>query len=604
MSHCQAEMSAVAALTETRARAADVSEQTALGLFLRQAERLGERVMVRYYDEGSQRWNAMSWNQFRERVLLVAQGLVTAGVRPGERVLLMSENRVEWLYCDLGIQAAGAVTVPVYASFIPASVQSIADDSQATLAIVSDAAQAAKLSTMPHPPRVVAMDGELQAWLRGFGASLSTEVATRLRDLSPEDVATIAYTSGTSGKPKGAVITHGIITGELESCRKAYNIGPDDVILSILPYAHIFERIAAFYFGAILSGAELAIGRGFDRLLDDLQAIRPTCMDAAPRILEKATQRIEAEINRRSPLDRVAFRWSMRTARRKVRATHPGWWLRSEYRLADRLVLRRMRQRFGGRLRFFMSGAAPLMPDVEEFFWAVGVPVYQGYGMTEVTCVATCNTIAEHRLGTVGKPLSGVELRLAADGEIELRGPGVMKEYLGNPTATAEAMNDGWLRTGDIGRLDKDGFLTVIDRKKELLKTSGGKYVAPQPIEVRLQQDRHVQFAVVVGDGRRYVTALIVPDWPLVLRELGLSAPPQELLRDPRVMSVFHRIVDGVNVGLDRFETVKYFRLLANPLTVESDEITPSLKVKRRVVQEHYRALIDEMYATPAEIQR
>ena len=598
------EMSAVAALTETRARPADVSEQTTLGLFLRQADRFGERTLVRFYDAQSERWAAISWNRFREDVLRVAQGLVTSGVKPDDRVLLLSENRPEWLYCDLGIQAAGAVTVPVYASLLPASVAAVAEDSQATFAIVSDAAQAAKLSTMPHGPQVVTMDGELQTWLRGVGASLSTEVATRLRDLSPDDVATIAYTSGTSGKPKGAVITHGIITSELESCRKAYDIRPDDVILSILPYAHIFERIAAFYFGTILSGAELTLGRGVDHLLDDLREVRPTCMDAVPRILEKMTQRVESQVQASSLFNRMAFSWSMGTARQHVRALKPNSLMRLRYAIADRLVLRKMRAKMGDRLRFFMSGSAPLMPDVEEFFWAVGVPVYQGYGMTEVTCVATCNTIAEHRLGTVGKPLSGVELRLAADGEIELRGPGVMKEYLGNPTATAEAMNDGWLRTGDIGRLDKDGFLTVIDRKKELLKTSGGKYVAPQPIEVKLQQDRHVQFAVVVGDGRRYVTALIAPDWPLVSRELGLSAPPQELLRDPRVLSVIQRIVDEVNGGLDRFETVKYFRLLPNPLTVESDEITPSLKVKRRVVHEHYRVLIDEMYATPAAIQR
>lgn len=599
-----AEMGAVAALTETRARAADVSEQTTLGLFLRQAERFGDRALVRFYDEQSQRWTAMSWNRFREAVLLVAQGLVTAGVKPDDRVLLLSENRPEWLYCDLGIQAAGAVTVPVYASLLPASVGAVAEDSQATFAIVSDAAQAAKLSTMTNGPRVVAMDGELQTWLRGIGASLSTEVATRLRDLSPDDVATIAYTSGTSGKPKGAVITHGIITSELESCRKAYDIRPDDVILSILPYAHIFERIAAFYFGTILSGAELTLGRGVDHLLDDLREVRPTCMDAVPRIFEKITQRVESQVQASSWFDRMAFTWSMRTARRHVRTLRPSWWMELRYAAADRLVLRKLRAKTGGRLRFFMSGSAPLMPDVEEFFWAIGVPIYQGYGMTEVTCVATCNTIAEHRLGTVGKPLPGVELRLLPDGEIEIRSPGVMKEYLGNPAATAEAMDGGWFRTGDVGHIDKEGFLAVTDRKKDLLKTSGGKYVAPQPIEVKLQQDRHVQFAVVVGDARRYVTALIVPDWALMSRELGLNAPPRELVRDPRVTSVIQRVVDGVNAGLDRFETVKYFRLLADPLTVENDEITPSLKVKRRVVQEHYRELIDEMYVATAAMER
>jgi long-chain acyl-CoA synthetase len=593
----QIEMSVAPVILEGPLQAVEVSAQTTLGVFLRQVERFGERTFVRFYDEESMSWTALTWNGFRGRVLDVARGLAAAGVRPQDRVLLLSENRVEWLYCDLGIQAAGAITVPVYANLVVASVRAIAEDSEPALAIVSDASQAAKFSTMAHPPPVVSMESDIPSWLAGVDAPLGVEVEMRLRGLRPQDVATIAYTSGTSGRPKGAVITHGIIVGELESCRKAYDIRPDDVILSILPYAHIFERIAAFYFGSIMSGAELSLGRGVDHLLDDLHTIQPTCMDAVPRIFEKVTQRVEAEMRSRSPLTRAVFAWSMRTGRQHVRAARPGWWLRLRYGLADRLALHAVRRRItGGRLRFFMSGSAPLLPDVEEFFWAIGVPIYQGYGMTEVTCVATCNTIAEHRLGTVGKPLPGVQIRLAPDGEIELRSPGVMREYHRNPTATAQAMSDGWFLTGDVGRVDGDGFLTITDRKKDLIKTSGGKYVAPQPIEVRLQQDPHIQFAIVVGDGRRYVTALIVPDWALVSKELGLNEPPELLVGDPRVAGLIQERVDEVNGGLDRFETVKYFRLLARPLTVESDELTPSLKVRRRAVQEHYRDLIDAMY--------
>jgi long-chain acyl-CoA synthetase len=507
---------------------------------------------------------------------------------------------VEWLFCDLGVQAAGAITVPVYSSLPSATVQIMAEDSGASLAIVSDASQAAKVAAMPQPPRVASMESDVPRWLSGAAASAWTEVAARLSNLRPEDVATIAYTSGTSGRPKGAVITHGTIVAELESCAKAYDIRPDDVILSILPYAHIFERIAAFLFGAVLAGAELDLGRGPEHLLDDILAVRPTCMEAVPRLFEKVVQSMQTEIQKRSPLARAVFNWAVRTGREHERATRPGPLLRLRRALADRLVLRALRRKItGGRLRVFLSGSAPLLPEVEEFFWAIGVPIYQGWGMTELTCAATCNTNSEHRFGTVGKPLPGVSVRLAADGEIEVRSPGAMREYHRNPVATAEVITGEWIRTGDIGRIDQDGFLTITDRKKDLIKTSGGKYVAPQPIEVRLQQDPHVQTAIVVGDGRPFVTALIVPDWELVTKELSLEGPAERLVGEPRVIAMFQKPLDEVNAGLARFETVKHFRLLPRPLTIAADEMTPTLKVKRRVVQEHYRKLIEEMYSRP-----
>jgi long-chain acyl-CoA synthetase len=488
----------------------------------------------------------------------------------------------------------------LYASLIPATVATIAGDCGASVAIVSDAGQAAKLVGAPGV-QIVSMTTDLPRWLATAAGDASAEVAVRIGALTPEDIATIAYTSGTSGRPKGAVITHGTIVAVLHSCSKAYDIGPDDVILSVLPYAHIFERIAAFMFAAVLSGAELALSRGIDHVREDIQAVRPTCMDAVPRVFEKMTHMVDREISERSALLRSIFNWSLRTARERFHAEHAGAWLRLRHSVADRLVLGRIRRQLtGGRLRFFMSGSAPLLPTVEEFFWAVGIPIYQGWGMTELTCVATCNTIDEHRLGTVGKPLAGVQIRLAADGEIEVRSPGAMKEYLGNPTATAETIVDGWLRTGDIGHIDQDGFLTITDRKKDLIKTSGGKYVAPLPIEVKLQQDAHIETAIVVGDGRRYVTALIVPDWSLLRRELGLQGAPDQLAHDPRVLSTVKKTIDEVNSGIDRFETVKYFRLLPRSLTLEADEITPSMKLKRRVVQEHFRPLIDEMYEQAA----
>lgn len=593
-------MSVDAAAAPTVA-AGSVARGTTLELFLRQAERFGDRTLLRTYDEASSAWRATSWNEFRDGVIRVAEGLVRLGVNPTDRVLLLSENRAEWLFCDLGIQAVGAITVPVYASLVPASVASIAEDSGAAVAIVSGDHQAAKLAGMTSPPRIVTMERDVPAWLADLEDAESSEVGSRIRNLRPDHVATIAYTSGTTGHPKGAVITHATVVAEVESYMKAYDIGPDDVMLSVVPYAHILARMAEFYFAALGAGGQLNLGRGPQYFLEDVQAVRPTCMDAVPLLFERLTKRVSTQMRERSSLVRALFEWSIQVGRDRVRARSASPWLRLQHAVAERLMLRRVREMItGGRLRFYLSGGAPLTPTVEEFFWAIGVPIYQGWGMTELTCGATCNTIAEHRFGTVGKPLPGVEIRLAVDGEIEVRSPGAMKEYYRNPSATAETIVDGWIRTGDIGRIDEDGYLTITDRKKDLIKTLGGKYVAPQPIEVQLQQDPHIQTAVVVGDGRKYATALIVPDWPLVTKELNLSKPPEQLVRDQRVMSMVQKRVDEVNAHLDRFEAVQYFRLLARPLTIEADEITASYKIKRRIVHEHYRALVDEMYATAA----
>ncbi|HET7420192.1 MAG TPA: long-chain fatty acid--CoA ligase [Candidatus Dormibacteraeota bacterium] len=578
--------------------AADVSPETTVGLLLKQAERFRPRTLLRFYDEPAQAWRAVSWDEFRDRVLLVAQGLIDTGLKPGDRVLLLSENRFEWLLCDVGIQAGGGVTVPVYANLIASSVQAIAEDSGASLAIVADAGQAAKLSGMRHPPRVLSIETDVKRWLGEPGAGWP-DVRDRLVTLSPEDVATIAYTSGTTGKPKGVVLTHRIVVAEVQACLKAYDIRPDDITLSILPYAHILERVAGFYFAGVLAGAQLNLGRGLDHLVEDIKAVRPTCMEAVPRLFEKVEQQVQDRVRKQSRPAQVLFRWAVATGRKKARSSRPGPWLRLRYAIADRLALRRLRDNLGGRLRFFVCGSAPLLAEVEEFFWAIGLPIYQGWGQTEVTGIATVNTIAEHRFGTVGRCLPGFEIRLAPDGEIEVRGPGVMKEYHHNPEATAQVLSDGWIRTGDVGSIDQDGFLTITDRKKDLIKTSGGKYVAPQPIEAQLQLDPHIQTAVVVGEGRKYVTALIVPNWPLLMKELGLDRLPEKLVDDPSVRAVVQRRVDVVNKMLDRFETVKYFQLLPRALTIETDEMTPTLKVKRRVVQDHYRDLIDLMYASP-----
>jgi long-chain acyl-CoA synthetase len=564
--------------------AAAVSDRTTLGVFLRQAERHADRPLVHHYAEGA--WKPVTWRGLEEMALRVAARLVEAGVAAGDRVLLMSENRVEWLACDLGIQAAGAVTVPVYPSSTPEVVKAIAANSSAVLAIASGERQAACIPVEGQLARLVRIDRDLPAWLSEEAPVEATRtVAERLRALSPEDLATIVYTSGTTGEPKGVVLAHRNLVDMARSCLRAFRIGPDDVSFSFLPLAHVFGRINDLFVG-MAAGGSTYLHRGMDTLVEDIRQVRPTTVCSVPRLYEKMRDGVLAEVARQPAWKRRLFAWALATGRR-------GGWLRP---LADRLVLRPLRTRLtGGRLRFFVSGGAPLSEEVERFFWAVGIPILQGWGMTETSSGATSNTEDAHRVGTVGRPLPGVRVRIAEDGEVLVAGPGTMLGYFQKPEATAEVLADGWLRTGDVGELDPDGFLRITDRKKDLIKTAGGKYVAPQPLEARLQEDALIERAVVIGDGRPYVTALIVPSWA-ALQAHGVQGDPDRLVSDERARELVGRAVKELNATLGSWETIKYFALLPEDFSEERGEVTPTLKVRRRAVQERYRELIDSMY--------
>ncbi len=565
---------------------ARVDPRTTVGLFLRQAARLGGRPVVHHHREGA--WREVGWDRMRTSVLRVAARLVAEGVLAGERVALMSENRLEWLYCDLGIQAAGAVTVPIYPSSTAEVAGRIAAEAGVRVGFVSGPALAARLGV----ERVVRMDEELQRWVReAADPALVEEVGLRCAALRPDHVATIIPTSGTTGAPKGVVLAHRCLVDMARICARTFDIGEDDVALSLLPYAHVFERVNGVLVG-LAAGGSIWLSRGADRVVEDLAECRPTVMVSVPRMYEKMHQQVTALVRRQPPWRRWLVGWALEQGRRRARGQFSPL-----HRAADRLVLGRLRQRLtGGRLRFFVSGGAPLAPEVEEFFWAIGVKILQGWGMTETSSGATSNRERHHRPGTVGTPLPGVEVRVADDGEILVRSPGNMLGYHGDPEATAEALVDGWLRTGDIGELDPDGFLRITDRKKDLIKTAGGKYVAPQPLEARLQEDPIIERAVVVGDERPYCVALVVPDWSAVRDLLGLEGAPEHLVEDPRLVAAVRRRVDELNRALGSWETLKSFRLLARDLSEEAGELTPTLKVKRRVVQERYRDLIETMY--------
>jgi long-chain acyl-CoA synthetase len=572
-------------------------EVSTVAMFLNQSQRLAESTCLKFFvDDVRQGW---TWAEAAKRVRRVAAGLIQAGVRPGDRVVLLSPNRVEWLICDFAIQAAGAITAPIYPSLVPAVVQKIADNSGAVLAIVSGEALADKLSLTETLKSIVRMDGEVREWMaQEIDGDTAVELEQRIRTITPESIASILYTSGTTGDPKGVVLTQANFVENARSALQVFEIGPEDVTLTFMPLSHILARHSGA-FVCVMAGAEDVLSRGIDHLMEDIEEVRPMIMLGMPRLFDKVYAAVHDKVNASSPVSQRLFHWADRVGRRHLReGNSAGFGLRVQYALAKRLVLDSVRRKItGGRLRFFISGGAPLNPEVEEFFWTLGVRILQGWGLTETTSAATSNTEQYHRYGSAGKAMPRTELRIAADGEVLVRGPGVMREYYRDPTATAESFEDGWFKTGDIGRIDEDGFLFITDRKKDLLKTSGGKYVAPLPLETRLQSDRYIQSAVLIGDERPYVTALIVPNWANLAKDKGLVASAAELVTGSSVFAIIKEHLDLLNKELASFETIKHFSLIPEDFSEARDELTPTLKAKRRIIRDHYQKVIDDMYA-------
>jgi long-chain acyl-CoA synthetase len=522
----------------------------------------------------------------RRDILAVASALIEAGVKSGDRVIILSENRLEWLYCDFGIQAAGAVTVPIYPNTPPEAALTIAADSQAVLAIASDASMAAKLTVGGALRKVALMESDVPEWI-SQGPTHVADVTARLKQLKPDDLCTIVYTAGTTGVPKGVELAHRNLVDISRAAVKVHPITDQDTSLSWLPYAHVYGRINEIFIG-IVYGGQTWISHGSEHLTDELQEVKPTIMCSVPRVYEKMYAAVMTRVHEASPARRAIFKWALRTGTHFSRTSNPGPFLQAKRRVADRLVLASIRERLtGGRLRFFVSGGAGLAREIEEFFWAMGVPILNGWGLTETSSGACSNTLYQHRFLTVGKPFPGVELKIADDGEILVKGPGNMLGYHNKPEATAEVMKDGWFYTGDIGEVDGDGFLKITDRKKSLFKTAGGKYIAPQQLEHALLADPLVARSVIVGEGRPYVTALIVPDWDAArnqgMDEAALTARIQET-------------VDGVNSHLGPWETIKYFTLLPHDFSEADGELSLKQDVKRKPVVEHYRDQIEAMY--------
>ncbi|HUY73763.1 MAG TPA: long-chain fatty acid--CoA ligase [Candidatus Dormibacteraeota bacterium] len=572
------------------------SPETIPAVFFAQAKLHDQAPYLHFFRDGA--WQVLTWTETAERAMRVACALVDAGVRPGEHVALMSPNRPEWLYCDFGIMAAGAVTVPLYPSLLPKVAGYIAADSKTRFAIAADATMAAKLAGHELPKHVFTMDEDVKRWTEMEpAADLRAQVSERLAAIKPDDVATVIYTSGTTGEPKGVIFAH---THFIEAARaglQMFHIGPEDVLLSYLPYSHVLERVDGIFIETT-AGCSFWLARSLDTIfVEDIHVARPTIMLGVPRVFEKLYESVYDQVRKQPVYRRAIFRWALGIGVARLHGSQ-GPWLRLRVRIAERLVLAPLREKLtGGRLRFFISGGAPLNEKVEEFFWAIGVKILQGWGLTEATSGVTSNTEEVHRYRSVGIPMPGTELRIADDGEILVKGPGVMIGYKNRPEATDDCIKGEWLKTGDMGFIDQDGFLTITDRKKDLIKTSGGKYVAPLPIEAQLENDRYVKAALVVGDSRQYVVGLIVPDWEALAADAGFSGAPATLVDDEAVRARFQKVVDAVNQNLASFETIKYFTLLERDFTEANDELTPSLKKKRRVIALHFQKQIDAMFA-------
>jgi long-chain acyl-CoA synthetase len=553
-------------------------------VFFRQAARFGDGALIHHLRDNV--WHIETWADMRRDVVAVASGLIDSGVQAGDHVLLMSENRLEWLYCDLAIQAAGAITVPIYPNVSDEIAEKIAIDCEATMAITSEKTKDA-LSKIQGRLRALALiEVDVARWVGQPPARLA-EITARLAAIEPDDVCTVVYTSGTTGDPKGAELAHRNLVDICRAVLKVHPLSENDSTLSFLPYAHVFERINCIFTG-IMFGGQAWISRGAEHLTEELAEVQPTLMCSVPRMYEKMYAAVMAAVREASAPRQALFRWAIRVGARFAHESSRGSLLSAERALADRLVLAPLRRRLtGGKLRFFISGGAGLAQEIEEFFWAIGVPILNGWGMTETSSGACSNTLHEHRFLTVGKPFPGVELKIAGDGEILVKSPGNMLGYHKNPAATAEMLKDGWIYTGDIGEIDGDGFLKITDRKKSMFKTAGGKYIAPLQLEFALRADPLISRPVVVGEGRPYVTALIVPD-----RE----AAAKQGLDEADIRAHIQKTVDEVNSKLGSWETIKYFTLLPHDFTEQSGELSLKLDVKRKVVTQRYQDEIESMY--------
>jgi long-chain acyl-CoA synthetase len=564
------------------------------------------------------RWVSVSSDELLARAHRIAAGLHAIGVQCGDRVALLSESRVEWTLTDAGSIFAGTIDVPIYATLTPPQVRYILNDSGACVLFLPNREKFIELKDAlgecPQVKHVIffeadgvtAGDGLTLAQLEEKGRELEErepEYIDASVETTPEDLATIIYTSGTTGEPKGVMLTHANLVSNLIDSSGHHDFGEHDKALSVLPLSHVFERQAMYMY--LHKGMAVYFAESLQTIGPNLREVRPTVLVGVPRIFEKIYQRIRESAAERGKVSVVLLAWSISVARAYAkfllaRKPVPAF-LKLKHSIASKLVFSKWQRAFGGKMRLLVSGGAALAEDLSYIYVGAGIPIVQGYGLTETSPVITTSSIDEIRPGTVGKAIPNVEIRIAEDGEIEVRGPNVMRGYYNKPEETrAVFTSDGWFKTGDVGTLDKDGFLRITDRKKELFKTSGGKYISPQPIEQAIKGSRFVNQVVLIGAERKFPAALIVPVWEQLesyCKLKGIEVKSRsELCRHPRIIDLMQRQIEALTPNLAKYERIKKIALLEDEFTIEGGELTPTLKVKRRVIDEKYRDVIEALY--------
>lgn len=596
-----------------------LSYQSIPAILKENADKVGQRTAISYKKRGT--FLSLSYEEFYERVLMLARGLCKVGMQPGDRVAILSENRLGWAISDFGIQSGRGVTVPIYATNTGKQAAYIINHCAAKIVFVSTKAQYEKLLSVrdqiPDVELVISYERFMgdrsfpvytQYQLSEVSTPLTEEernqVESQIDLLTPEDIITVIYTSGTTGVPKGVLLTqYNVMCNAQYGLKKLGALARNETFLSFLPLSHVLERTGGYY-ATLLSGQHVAFAEDVKTVMENMIEIRPTFMVSVPRLFEKIYSRIHENVHQMSPLRKSLFHQAIKIGKeyvnKKYISKEPLGLLGLKYRFFDRLVFRKIRERFGGKLRGFICGGAPLDKTINEFMWTIGIPVYNGYGLTETSPALTLSSIDDVRFDSVGKVLERTELKVAADGELLARGPQVMKGYYKDDKSTQQTFEDGWFKTGDIARIDDKGFVYIIDRKKELIVTAGGKNIAPQPIENELKLDKYISQAIVFGDRKPYLVALLTPNLERLIdlsREENLDyLDTDELVKSSRIKELYSGRIGEINQNLPPYSTIKYFALVAREFSIDGGELTPTLKLKRKEIYLKYKQIIEELY--------
>jgi long-chain acyl-CoA synthetase len=570
--------------------------------------------LMLYKKEGA--YVPLSTREFGDKVRALSLGLRELGLGPGDKLVILSENRPEWVMTDFATLCRGALTVPIYTTLVQEQVRYIIEDSDAKIVVYSGPELGHKIEAVkdrlvkvkhfisfsPEAPEgVLTLERVFEMGQKANAADPGLFEREALL-VKPDDEASLIYTSGTTGVPKGVILTHGNFVSNLTAVSTIIQFSHRDTVLSFLPLSHVLERLVTFTY--MFKGCSIAYAESVETVAQNLLEIKPHIMVSVPRVFEKIYAKVMDNVLSSSGLKRKIFFWAIKVGKTwgalKVSGRHIPAPLRFKRNLAHKLVFAKIIARTGGRVRFFVSGGAPLSKDIAEFFYAIGLVILEGYGLTETAPALSINTFEAIRFGSVGKPIPDVKIRIAPDGEILAKGPNIMKGYYKKEAETREVFEDGWFKTGDIGHIDGDGFLVITDRKKDIIVTSGGKNVAPQPIENLLKTIPYVSTAVVIGDRKRFVAALIVPNFEKLeeyARNVGIAFKDRwELVRNEQVVNFIKAEVDRATPALAPYEKIKRIALLEREFEIEKDEITPSLKVKRNIIEDRYRDLIDDLY--------